>query len=45
MVKIKALVAQLVEQLPLKQTVAGSNPAGGTRIHENNYTESESRKL
>ncbi len=26
-----ALIAQLVEQLPLKQTVAGSNPAGRTR--------------
>jgi hypothetical protein len=25
-----ALVAQLVEQLPLKQTVGGSNPSGRT---------------
>jgi hypothetical protein len=29
--KIYPPVAQLVEQLPLKQTVAGSNPAGRTR--------------
>ena len=27
----KALIAQLVEQLPLKQTVVGSNPTGGTK--------------
>jgi hypothetical protein len=27
-----ALIAQLVEQLPLKQTVGGSNPPGGTEI-------------
>ncbi len=26
----KAPIAQLVEQLPLKQTVVGSNPSGGT---------------
>ena len=25
-----ALIAQLVEQLPLKQTVVGSNPTGRT---------------
>lgn len=25
-----AFIAQSVEQLPLKETVAGSNPAGGT---------------
>jgi hypothetical protein len=28
----KAPLAQLVEQLPLKQTVAGSSPARGTSI-------------
>ncbi len=27
-----ALIAQLVEQLPLKQTVLGSNPSGRTNI-------------
>jgi hypothetical protein len=26
-----ALIAQLVEQLPLKQTVVGSTPTGGTK--------------
>ena len=26
-----ALIAQLVEQLPLKQTVPGSSPGGGTK--------------
>jgi hypothetical protein len=31
---IIALIAQLVEQLPLKQTVAGSSPAGGTEKHK-----------
>jgi len=27
---MQALIAQLVEQLPLKQTVVGSNPTGRT---------------
>ena len=29
---IHAPIAQLVEQIPLKDKVAGSNPAGSTRI-------------
>ena len=34
-----ALLAQLVEQLPLKQTVVGSNPTGRTekRIFKNPF--------
>jgi hypothetical protein len=28
--QLHALIAQSVEQLPFKETVAGSNPAGGT---------------
>ena len=28
--RISAPIAQLVEQLPLKETVVGSNPTGGT---------------
>jgi hypothetical protein len=29
--QLHALIAQSVEQLPFKETVAGSNPAGGTK--------------
>ena len=32
--KINASLAQLVEQLPFKETVAGSSPAGGTTQQE-----------
>ena len=42
-----ALIAQLVEQLPLKQTVAGSNPAGGTilRVAKNALRSSLERSM
>ncbi len=34
---INAPIAQLAEQLPLKQTVAGSNPAGRTKNNLHYY--------
>ncbi len=38
---MNAPIAQSVEQLPFKQTVAGSIPAGGTKICATNYVQTE----